>query len=1182
MKCSKLLLYSAVTLFSLTSVCTAQSVIQGPIVRHEQFNPGLDARVNVVPMVKETQGKTYTIVKLPLNATLYYDDVKIDEENFSLTDPNKVRIDPEDGDITAVMAYTATDVDGKVSEPRNIIIRFLGLQISGSAFHDFDGNGKVDGKRVANLDGEALYITLINKEEKVLSSKPLLENGRYTFNNSDGIQPNTNYALIISTKKNAYQSVLPAKWAASGENINSLGKGKDERKDGIIVVHVEQKNIRDIDFGLDIKPLAKDKKLLTQLNPGENTQVPVPALEGSDEENGEKVRYFLSTLPQKATLYDNGKKVLKAGIEIKDTSKLTLDPDNNDQRVEFSYVTADDAGVISSPAMVTMPFVGLSISGYLFNDGDGDARVNGKPISHIDDVPMYITLLNDKNSILASTSLSDEGKYKFDGTHHIRPNSQYTLVLSTQAHTQTAALPEGWNDSGEGIMNVETGNDGSNNGVITVDVTIKDVLDVDFGVNHRPLANDLTVENQLNPGASLQISLPTLSGNDNESGTKLSYTITTLPENATLYYDKEKIDKENFSVADPAKLSIDPENGDKSISFTYVVTDEADITSSPASVSMSFKQLKLSGHLFNDGDGDNDVNGTVMNAPDGHPLYVLLLAKDETLLSAKAIEKDGTYSFNGEDGVRPDAVNFIVLATAPDLKSFGLPAGWNHTGENINNPATGKDRASDGLIIVAIQKSDIENIDFGINQKPNADSKDVPAQLNPGLDTKVVVPTLTGNDRESASQLMYKIASLPTLGTLYYDGMKIDKIGFVIEDQDKLMLDPNNGDKVLLFTYATTDQAGVISDPARVEMTFTGLNISGQIVNDGNGDDKVKGDALSKPDNTLLYVTLLDTNASVLGSQAVGKDARYHFSGEDGVRPNADYSVVLSTQENTTTSTLPKKWANSGEAVNSKSAVKDMTADGKINVHVLEKDVTEVDFALDKKPTADPKVVEIQVNPGGETKVPVPALSGNDAESGTKLRYMVKEVPENATLYNKGSIVSNNDFVTPNTLVLDPKDGKQIVTFSYVSIDPEGIKSDPVDVNMSFTGLSISGTIFEDFIIDGEVDSATTVAGGKTPLFISLLSEEGDVLASVPLLNDGTYLLDQTTGVNANTNYRLILSIEANVTTSTLVNRWNHADGENVNSLGKGNDGNPNGMIDVSVREIDLKQVDFGINYLLQ
>jgi len=135
---------------------------------------------------------------------------------------------------------------------------------------------------------------------------------------------------------------------------------------------------------------------------------------------------------------------------------------------------------------------------------------------------------------------------------------------------------------------------------------------------------------------------------------------------------------------------------------------------------------------------------------------------------------------------------------------------------------------------------------------------------------------------------------------------------------------------------------------------------------------------------------------------------------------------------------------------------------------------------------------------------------------------------------------------------------------------------------MSFTGLKISGTIFEDFIIDGNVDAVTTVAADKAEFYITLLSEKGEILATVPTLKDGTYLFDGTSGVNAYTNYRLVLSKDKNSTISNLVEGWNHADGENVNSLGKGNDGKADGMIDVSVKESDLKQVDFGINYLIQ
>ena len=143
MQLSKMIFRTSLGLLTSSLFATAQ----GPIVRHMELNPGLDAQVNILPMVKNDNEVTYTIVELPSNATLYYDDVKIDAPGFMLTDPNKVTVNPDDGDLTVVFAYTATHSDGKVSEPRNIIMRFLDLGISGAVYHDADGNAKVDGKK---------------------------------------------------------------------------------------------------------------------------------------------------------------------------------------------------------------------------------------------------------------------------------------------------------------------------------------------------------------------------------------------------------------------------------------------------------------------------------------------------------------------------------------------------------------------------------------------------------------------------------------------------------------------------------------------------------------------------------------------------------------------------------------------------------------------------------------------------------------------------------------------------------------------------------------------------------------------------------------------------------------------------------------------------------------------------
>jgi hypothetical protein len=222
------------------------------------------------------------------------------------------------------------------------------------------------------------------------------------------------------------------------------------------------------------------------------------------------------------------------------------------------------------------------------------------------------------------------------------------------------------------------------------------------------------------------------------------------------------------------------------------------------------------------------------------------------------------------------------------------------------------------------------------------------------------------------------------------------------------------------------------------------------------------------------------------------------------------------------------------------------------------------------------------VNPGGEIRVNVPTLSGDDRESAESLGYMITKVPDNATLYDKGIVVSNNDLVDPASLTLDPKDGTQLVMFTYVTVDSEKLLSEPARVSMTFEGLSISGSIFDDFIIDGVVDSIHTVGDDKIKLFMTLLNNKGEILASVPVLKDGTYFFDPSMGVNANTNYTVVLSKDANSTASILIGGYNHADGENVNSLGSGTDGKADGMIDVSVKGIDLKKVDFSVNYLIQ
>ena len=201
-----------------------------------------------------------------------------------------------------------------------------------------------------------------------------------------------------------------------------------------------------------MRPVAKSIEQPIQPNPGGKVKVAVAKLTGSDSESPNKLRYMITKLPTNAILYDNGKKIDKIGVEVNKPDSLMVDPKNGDQKVVFEYVTADVAGVVSHAATVTLPFRGLNISGKLFNDGNGNTKIDGKIISNIEQTPMYVTLLDNKKSILASKILDINGSYSFNGEEYVVPNEKFYVSISTEANSVKSTLPKGWNNRAKGVV----------------------------------------------------------------------------------------------------------------------------------------------------------------------------------------------------------------------------------------------------------------------------------------------------------------------------------------------------------------------------------------------------------------------------------------------------------------------------------------------------------------------------------------------------------------------------------------------------------------------------------------------------------------------------------------------------------------------------------------------------------
>ena len=1014
----------------------------------------------------------YTITTLPTNATLYYNGTAITSPNFIVADPTLLSVDPDDGDQTVVFNYTTTDEAGVVSQPATVTMKFSNIVISGHLFDDGNGDGNINGTAISQPSNTQLYANLIDASGNVVASTPIVADGTYSFETSDGVETNTNYTIELSTAAGiagqpAPGASLPADWNnADGEQPGNALNGNDGTPDGVMSVSVGTANLPNNDFGINHAPTADDKSEPLQANPGGTNTVTVPTLTGSDDESSSLV-YTITTLPTNATLYYNGTAITSPNFIVADPTLLSVDPDDGDQTVVFNYTTTDEAGVVSQPATVTMKFSNIVISGHLFDDGNGDGNINGTAISQPSNTQLYANLIDASGNVVASTPIVADGTYSFETSDGVETNTNYTIELSTAAGiagqpAPGASLPADWNNAdGEQPSNALNGNDGTPDGVMSVSVGTANLPNNDFGINHAPIANDTTEPSQVNPGGTVQVQVPALNVTDTEDGTPTTITIKTLPSNGTLYYNGVAVTAgQVIPNYDPAKLTVDPIDGNPTVVFDYTTTDAAGVESNVATVTMPFTGLSLSGHVYDDGNGDGNINGTAISQPSNTQLYANLIDASGNVVASKPIAADGTYIFTGADGVTANTNYTIELSTAAGIAGqpapgASLPADWNNAdGEQPSNALNGNDGIPDGVMSVSVGTANLPNNDFGINHAPIANDTTEPSQVNPGGTVQVQVPALNVTDTEDGTPTTITIKTLPSNGTLYYNGVAVTA-GQVIPNYDpaKLTVDPIDGNPTVVFDYTTTDAAGVESNVATVTMPFLGLELSGNIYDDGNGDGNVNGTPISKPDGVQLYVTLIDENGVIKGTQPVNPDGTFHFDGTTGVAPHKTYKIVLSTTSNGTIPVLPEKWHNSGENINSQGTGNDGSPNGVIIVSVEESDITAIDFGINKEPEPEDKVEPKQPNRPGNYRLPVPPLAYTDHEDGAPTIVTITTLPDNATLYYNGEPVLPGQ-VIPNfdnaLLTVDPYDGDLIVKFKYTVTDSEGVESDEATVTMPF------------------------------------------------------------------------------------------------------------------------------------
>ena len=482
----------------------------------------------------------------------------------------------------------------------------------------------------------------------------------------------------------------------------------------------------------------------------------------------------------------------------------------------------------------------FTISGNVFNDANGltDAMVNGIGIGSPDGNQLYATLIDNSNNVVASVPVNGSGAFQFNNVLFGTYTAQIGLIdESGNIGTPPSAgpsLPGGWVNTGEGLGANNPG-DGLVDGKQIINVN-GNLTNIDFGIEQPPTANNVLAPSQINPGGTVQVTVPDLDVSDPEDGTPIpspTITIIELPVLATegrLYYNGLSVTAGQVLTGfNPILLTLDPIDGTVTVDFLYSVTDNAGQESNTASVTMPFTTVSVSGNVFHDEDGltDGFIDGTAINTVSGSQIHATLVNNLVEVIASVPVTASGTFLF-----LNVNAGNYTVqIGTTDESGNLGnppsipsLPSNWTNVGEGLGPNATG-DGSDDGIVDLVVVAGNITDVDFGIEQPPVANHVSRTGLVNPGGTTQVQVPSPAVSDPEDIIPDIIVIETLPDLvteGRLYYGGTPASTNqvipGF---DSTLLTIDPIDGHVLIDFDYSTIDNAGVQSARATIEMNFT-------------------------------------------------------------------------------------------------------------------------------------------------------------------------------------------------------------------------------------------------------------------------------------------------------------------------------------------------------------------------
>jgi hypothetical protein len=545
-----------------------------------------------------------------------------------------ILVDPTNDANPVSIPYKAIDNAGMESTNTGtaVINSTPVFNIAGNVFNDPNGltdntvNGTaVDGTSVPQAGGSPVpaFVSLVSNGT-IVATVPVTAAGSYTFT---GVAPGSYSVVLTTNPAGSTTPGTPTSWTNTGENLGT-STGNDGTPNGILPVTVSGASVPDANFGIEQLPTAGSGSN-TVANSGGTTPVTVPTTTftngtpTSDVAPGTVTSIRITTFPSNVTsLTINGTVYTPASTEFTSgtgvvvatdgngnpTVPILVDPTNDANLVSIPFKAIDNAGKESTNTgtAVISSTPAFTLSGNVLDDGNGltDNTVNTfgpgalSPVNgtSLGGVPLYATLVS-SGTIVATVAVTSTGSYTFVGV----PAGTYSVVLSTSAAgSLTSSLPASWTSTGENV-GAGSGSDGTANGILTgITVTATNVTNANFGIDKQPVGTSVTLASQPNPGGTTQVpvSATAFTGTDTEDGTYpnnlTGRTVTLTPAtNGTLYYNGTPVNSTTAITGfDPTKVTLDPTatgaTAGNDPTFTYSVTDNAGVPSSPSTITVPF------------------------------------------------------------------------------------------------------------------------------------------------------------------------------------------------------------------------------------------------------------------------------------------------------------------------------------------------------------------------------------------------------------------------------------------------------------------------------------------------------------------------------------------------------------------------------------------------------------------